>query len=338
MRKLMFEKNPREMNNADRNESEEDTSTHSSHIENCPFQFVDLRQSIKDKISKREIFYSFEIVSVRKPKTFYQRLLMDMDKYSPLFYALTWHNKETSGSNNYLPLDLVKNFPSNTLLHLAAKGLKRDEVVRILKKALTFGIINIFALQGDANSLLEDDDFKYAADLIAFIRVQFGDTFCICVAGYPQIHPKSFSKELDLHYLKAKVKAGADFIITQICFESQIFIDFVRDCRKIEIQIPILLGILAPTDYKCLEKMADICMLEIPIKIKNDLVQIKDDDQAMRKFIIDLTVRIITDVIKSGTTCGFHLFTLNRLSLVAEICRRVEFPKSGSAYSTPADT
>ncbi|XP_029668550.1 methylenetetrahydrofolate reductase-like isoform X1 [Formica exsecta] len=211
MRKLIFEKNPREMNNADRNESEDDPSTHSSHIENRPFQFMDLRQSIKDKISKREIFYSFEIVSVRKPKTFYQRyetlnrLLMDMDKYLPLFYALTWHNEGASGSNNYLPLDLVKNFPSNTLLHLAAKDLKRDEVVCILKKALAFGIINIFALQGDADSLLEDGDFKYAADLIAFIREQFGDTFCICVAGYPQMHPKSFSKELDLHYLKAKV-------------------------------------------------------------------------------------------------------------------------------------
>ncbi|XP_050454090.1 methylenetetrahydrofolate reductase isoform X1 [Cataglyphis hispanica] len=333
MRKLIFEKNPREMNNADRNESENETFTHNSYIENRSFQFVDLRQSIKDKISKSEIFYSFEIVSVRKPKTFYQRLLLDMDKYSPLFYALTWHNEGTSSSDNYLPLDLVEIFPSNTLLHLAAKGLKRDEVVRILRKALAFGIINIFALQGDADSL--DGDFKYAADLVAFIRQQFGNTFCICVAGYPQMHPKSFSKELDLHYLKAKVEAGADFIITQICFESQVFIDFVRDCRKIGIQIPILPGILAPTDYKCLEKMADICTLDIPIKIKNDLARIKNDDQTVKRFMIDLTVRIITDVIKSGTTYGFHLFTLNRLSLVAEICRRVEFkPQVRSSKSS----
>lgn len=76
------------------------------------------------------------------------RLLLDMDKYSPLFYALTWHNEGASGNDSYFPLDLVENFPSNTLLHLAAKGLKRDEVVRILRKALAFGIINIFALQG----------------------------------------------------------------------------------------------------------------------------------------------------------------------------------------------
>lgn len=78
----------------------------------------------------------------------YIRLLLDLDKYSPLFYALTWHNEGVSSNDSYLPLDLVENFPSNTLLHLAAKSLKRDEVVYILKKALAFGIINIFALQG----------------------------------------------------------------------------------------------------------------------------------------------------------------------------------------------
>lgn len=109
-----------------------------------------------------------------------------------------------------------------------------------------------------------------------------------------------------------QVEAGADFIITQICFESEIFIDFVKDCRKIGIQVPILPGIFAPTSYKYLEKMADICRVDVPMEIKNDLARIKDDDQATRKFIIDLTVRIITDIIKSGTTRGFHLFTLNR--------------------------
>lgn len=86
----------------------------------------------------------------------------------------------------------------------------------------------------------------------------------------------------------------------------------MKDCRKIGVQVPILPGILAPISYKCLEKMSDICKLDVPIEIKEDLARIKDDDQAVRKFVIDLTVQIITDVIKSGITCGFHLFTLNR--------------------------
>lgn len=78
-----------------------------------------------------------------------------MDKYSPLFYALTWHNEGvSSGDENYLPLEVLENFPSNTLLHLAAKGLRRDEVISILKRALSRGIINIFALQGGNISLI----------------------------------------------------------------------------------------------------------------------------------------------------------------------------------------
>ncbi|XP_012217058.2 methylenetetrahydrofolate reductase (NADPH) [Linepithema humile] len=255
------------------------------------------------------------------------RLLRDMDKFSPLFYALTWHNKAASSNNSYLPLDLAENLlPPNTLLHLAVKGLKREEVIYILKKALASGIVNIFALQGD--SLSEDGDFKYAADLVTFIREQFGAIFCICVAGYPQMHPKSVSKKLDLYYLQTKVEAGADFIITQICFESQVFIDFVRDCRKMGIRIPIISGIFIPTSFKSYEKLVHICKLEIPIKIKDDLTQIKDDNQAVKKFAIDLTMQIITDIIRSGTTCGFHLFTLNRLPLVAEICKRMEFLKT----------
>ncbi|KYQ56114.1 Methylenetetrahydrofolate reductase [Trachymyrmex zeteki] len=319
MRNLILENDMCERNDADGNDN---PSTPDFHTEDPRKTVVDLRRLLKDKISKNEIFCSFEIVSTRKSGAFYRRLLIDMEEYSPLFYALTWHNEAASDNDGYLPLDLAENFPPNTLLHLAAKDLKRDEVVYILKKALAFGIINIFALRGD--SLSENGDFEHAVDLVAFIRQRFGDTFCVCVAGYPQMHPESSSKELDLHYLKAKVEAGADFIITQICFDSRVLINFVRDCREIGIQIPILPGILAPTNHACLEKMIDICRLDVPIKIKEDLARMKDDDQAARKYSVVLIAQIITDVIRNGATCGFHLFTLNRLSLVAEICKRIE--------------
>lgn len=113
-------------------------------------------------------------------------------------------------------------------------------------------------------------------------------------------------------YVNFQVDAGADLIITQICFESQDIIEFVNDCRKIGIQVPIISGIFAPTSYECLEKIMRICKLNIPIKIKNDLSRIKDNDETVRKFAINLTIQIMTDIIKSRTTRGFHLFTLNR--------------------------
>lgn len=108
------------------------------------------------------------------------------------------------------------------------------------------------------------------------------------------------------------METGADFIITQICFESQVLIDFVRDCREIGIRVPILPGLLAPTSHACLEKMMDMCGLDVPVEIKNDLARMKDDDRAAREYSVDLITRIITDVIESGAACGFHLFTLNR--------------------------
>lgn len=128
------------------------------------------------------------------------------------------------------------------------------------------------------------------------------------------IYDRYFSPEQRYKSYKffTQVEAGADFIITQIIFESQVFMDFVRDCREIGIRVPIIPGIFAPTSHECLERMADICKLDVPIKIKDDLARMKDDDKATRRYVIELTARIITDVIKSGTACGFHLFTLNR--------------------------
>lgn len=108
------------------------------------------------------------------------------------------------------------------------------------------------------------------------------------------------------------MEAGADFIVTQIIFESQVFIDFVRDCRRIGIQIPIILGIFVPTSYRCFERMVDICKLDVPAKMKDDLARIKDDNEAIRRFMIKSAMQIITEVIESKTTRGFHFFTLNR--------------------------
>ncbi|XP_020296463.1 methylenetetrahydrofolate reductase [Pseudomyrmex gracilis] len=324
MRNFVLEETPRKERDGN---DDEDKCFVLGTQNNCSRKIVDLRQLLNDKFNKNEIFCSFEIVSQRKPAIFYQRLLADMDKYLPLFYSLTWHDKAVS-NDDYLPLNVAKSLSSNTLLHLTAKGFKRNQIIQILRKALDLGIINIFALRGD--SLSKDGDFNYAADLVAFIRDQFGDTFCIFVAGYPQTHPNSPSKERDLYYLKLKVETGADFIITQICFESQIFVDFVRDCRRIGIEIPIVAGIFTPPSYDCLEKMTYVCKLDVPIEIKANVAQIKNDDEAVRKYATDLTVRFITDVIRSKTTCGFHLIALNRLSQVADVCKHIEFLKMGS--------
>ncbi|KAK2578032.1 hypothetical protein KPH14_008449 [Odynerus spinipes] len=277
-------------------------------------EIIDLREVINNKNREKEIFYSFELFPMKKPNNIYERFFAEMDKYSPAFYALTWHTKSVT-------LDAVEKFPSNTLLHLAAKGLKRCNVEIILKRVHALGIRNIFALQGD--SALEDGDFPHAIDLVKFIRAYFGETFCIFVAGYPDMHPLSPSKDLDLLYLKAKVDAGADFIITQIFFESSIFLSFVKDCNDIGIKVPIIPGIFPIPGYKCFERMTNICKVNVPKFILNRLDTMKDNDEAVRNFGIELTVNLIKDIIECDASYGFHLFTLNKISMVQNICNRL---------------
>ncbi|XP_043493953.1 methylenetetrahydrofolate reductase [Polistes fuscatus] len=282
-------------------------------------ELVDLRQVINEKINKKEIFYSFELFPIKEPKDIFKRFFAEMDKYSPVFYALTWNTK--SATNFYLPLNIVKQFPPNTLLHVAAKGLKRCNVEAILKTAYNLGIRNIFALLGD--SILEDGDFPHAIDLVKFIRSHYGKEFSICVAGYPNMHPLSPSKDLDLFYLKAKVDAGADFIITQIFFESNTFINFVNDCRNIGITVPIIPGIFPILEYESLKRMTNICQLNIPNNILNHLETIKDNDEEVKEFGIELTINLIKDIIECQASYGFHFFTLNKIPMIQNLCNRL---------------
>ncbi|OAD61899.1 putative methylenetetrahydrofolate reductase [Eufriesea mexicana] len=126
------------------------------------------------------------------------------------------------------------------------------------------------------------------------------------------MHPESPSKEMDLIYLKEKVDAGADFIITQIVFEANIFIKFVNDCREIGINVPIIPGIFPIVNYTCMKNILNMCNVKIPRIILNTLKEIKNDDEKVRRYGIELSINIIKDIILSKTTCGFHFFTLNK--------------------------
>ncbi|XP_076754404.1 5,10-methylenetetrahydrofolate reductase isoform X2 [Xylocopa sonorina] len=279
----------------------------------------DLRKKLKDISALNTICCSFEIMRA-KSNDFYQSYFAEMNKYHPLFYALTSSIKNRTQYHS--SLDMFNKLPSNTLLHLPINDLTETDVQTILNKALDCGIHNIFALRGDSTS--ENNIFPHTVDLVRFIRKQFGDTFCICVAGFPEMHPESPSKEMDLLYLKEKVDAGADFIITQFFFEANVFIKFVNDCRKVGINISIIPGILPFSSYAYLEKMCKICNVKVPQNILNTLQLIKGNDDEVYNYGIKLSIDIIKTIIASKTTCGFHFYTLNKPSLTSEICDRLD--------------
>ncbi|XP_015600129.1 methylenetetrahydrofolate reductase isoform X1 [Cephus cinctus] len=309
---------------------------------------INISSLIEEKIRKNEKFYSFELNPVKERQDqIYERFFSETKQCSPLFYTISWH--PNIAGKEHASTDLIKILPNNTLLHLVGRSLNKENLINILKTALACGKINIFALRGgkcifsliipvsynprsglfikilspQTDSGLENGDFLYAIDLVKFIRSKFGSKFSICVAGYPQMHPNSPTKELDLFYLKEKVNAGANFIITQLFFDAKVFIDFVKDCRRFKILVPIIPGIYPIPNFKSLIRMTNMCKLEIPKKVLDILEPIQDNDEAVAKFGIDLVTNMIKEIFDSNVANGFHLFTFNRSLLASEVCSRV---------------
>lgn len=149
-------------------------------------------------------------------------------------------------------------------------------------------------------------DFEQAVDMIRFIREKFGDFFTIAVAGYPNGHPESGSYVDDLFYLKAKIKAGADFVITQLFFDPQTFIRYESDCRQLGITVPILPGIMPIQSYKSLNQIIRLSQLPVPPEIEATVEKIRTNDEAIRKYGIDLGVRICRGLFDAGVATGMY--------------------------------
>ncbi|XP_057652590.1 methylenetetrahydrofolate reductase (NADPH) [Diorhabda carinulata] len=254
------------------------------------------------------------------------------------FYSITWRTPSEE------ELDHVERIPAiilakqliyngyNVLLHLAGRNLKIKKVIEILDYIKDVGIKNIFALQGDASEIRENDDkkydFPYASDLVKFIRKYYGNFFTIGVAGYPEKHPKSENKEKDLEYLKYKVSCGADFIITQSSYQYQHFSSFVQRCRDNGITLPIIPGLFIISSYKTLMAMAKFCGVPIPDSILHIIESNKNDDEAVKQFGIIQAAHLMQKIINNKEYFGgVHVFSLNNLELLRNVLKKVNVDK-----------
>ena len=123
-----------------------------------------------------------------------------------------------------------------------------------------------------------ENGFNYAIDLVKFIKEIYGDYFCICVAGYPEVHLQAKSRDVDILHLKEKVDAGADFIITQLFYDNEIFYNWVKDCRAAGITVPIIPGIMPILGYDRFKRMCKFTKTIVPSNIIEALESMKNDD------------------------------------------------------------
>ncbi|KAE8225518.1 hypothetical protein CF319_g1765 [Tilletia indica] len=205
-------------------------------------------------------------------------------------------------------------------LHLTCTNVTRTSLEHTLKKAKEYGIRNILALRGDPPRGSEywtpaDASFQQATDLIRFIREHYQDYFCIGVAGYPESHPDAPSNqdlEANVAQLKSKQDCGADFVVTQLFYDVDVFVRWYRRCREIGITIPIIPGIMPIQNYQSFKRMANLCKAKIPPKILTDLEPIKSDDAAIKQYGIKLSVDTVLEVKRQiPEMAAFHFCTVN---------------------------
>lgn len=210
--------------------------------------------------------------------------------------------------------------------HISCISSNRQEIADLLQAYKARNIRHLVALRGDLPSgEASAGDFRYASELVAFIREQTGDWFEIEVAAYPEFHPEAASASADLRHFKAKVDAGADAAITQYFYNTDAYFRFVEQCQAMGIEIPIVPGIMPIYNFTQLARFSSVCGADIPRWLRLRLQDFGDDLPSLRAFGLDVVTELADRLIAGGAP-GLHFYTLNQAGTVAAIMQRLTLP------------
>ncbi|MED5620446.1 methylenetetrahydrofolate reductase [NAD(P)H] [Ideonella sp. BN130291] len=210
--------------------------------------------------------------------------------------------------------------------HFSCIGASRASVRDKLAAFKAAGIRRVVALRGDLPSGYGDaasSEFRYASDLVAFIRTETGGDFHIEVAAYPETHPQAKSPEADLKAFVAKAQAGASSALTQFFFNPDAYFRFVDEARAHGVELPIVPGIMPITNSSGLLRFADNCGAEIPRWVRLRLQSYGDDSASIKAFGLDV-VAALCERLRAGGAPGFHFYTMNQAGATLEIARRLK--------------
>lgn len=207
--------------------------------------------------------------------------------------------------------------------HFSCIGASKDGVRAQLQQFKAEGIRRIVALRGDLPSGYGGfGEFRYASDLVAFIRAETGDHFHIEVAAYPEMHPQARNPQADLNAYVTKVKAGANAALTQYFYNSDAYFRFVDEAAALGADIPVIPGIMPITNSSQLLRFSDACGAEVPRWIRSRLEGFGDDKASIQAFGLDV-VTDLCDQLRCAGVPGLHFYTMNQAGPVKAICERL---------------
>lgn len=238
--------------------------------------------------------------------------LRDLD---PTYVSVTYG---AGGSTRDLTIDLVRRikteFGIEPMAHLTCVGSNRDEIKGIVDRLAESGVENILALRGDppkgqTQFQAVDGGFHYACELAAFLREHW--RFCIGGACYPEGHTEAVSLDTDITHLRAKVAAGAEFLVTQLFFDNQRYYDFLQKVRAAGIGVPIVPGLMPITNVEQVERFTRMCGATIPEPLLSELQRLRDRPEAVLSLGVAHATAQCLDLLAKGAH-GIHFYTLNK--------------------------
>lgn len=245
----------------------------------------------------------------------------------PEFYSVTFGAGGSTQDNTLNAVVEIQQAYSTTSIdaapHLSCVGSTTQRIREMLSAYQSHDIRRLVALRGDLPSGMRDPgDFRYANELVDFIRQETGDYFTIEVAAYPEVHPQAASAQADFTNFKRKVDAGADSALTQYFYNVDSYLYFIDRCQKNGIDIPIIPGIMPINNFSQLARFSDGCGAEIPRWLRKRLEEFHDDTESLQAFTLDFLTDFTQKLIDVGVP-GLHFYTMNRTEPTLTVCQRL---------------
>jgi methylenetetrahydrofolate reductase (NADPH) len=280
---------------------------------------------IKDILSETKTPLSFEFYppknEIERDKLF--NAMNELSQLKPAYVSVTYGAGGSTRDRTYeLVVSIQEQMGLPVVAHLTCIGSTRDEIYAIVERYAESGVNNILALRGDppkgqAQWTRVENGFAYAADLVAFIKKHFPG-MGIGVAGFPEGHPATPNRLREIEHLKAKVDAGADYIVTQLFFDNCDFYDFRERCELAGITVPIVPGIMPIATYKGIIRVAELAAgARIPVGLLKAVWR-AESEESVREVGVRWAAEQVSDLMENRVP-GIHFYALNRAQAILEI-------------------
>jgi methylenetetrahydrofolate reductase (NADPH) len=233
-----------------------------------------------------------------------------MKSLDPLFVDVTWGAGGSTQTSTLSIASYAQQYCGlDVLMHMTCTNLTRGQVRHALLLAKEAGVHNVLALRGDAGKGQNrweavEGGLGNATELVRFIREEFGDYFGIAVAGHPEGHVEGGGIEQDIVYLREKIAAGADFVITQFFYDAAVFTSYVARCRAAGVLVPIIPGIMPIQSYASFSRMTEFCKTKVAASVYEELGPVRDDDEAVKAKGVKLAAGMCRRLLEEGACEG----------------------------------